>query len=108
MSDLQKSSSKLTKITSYVCDGVSNHHPTIVNSSIYSDADQRNHQSSKMLAFVRGIHRWPVNSLHKGPVTRKMFPFDEVIITFTSLVTPATNFLAKTENNMNKYKNTEK
>ena len=32
------------------------------------------------LAFVRGIHRWPVNSPHKGPVTRKMFPFDDVIM----------------------------
>ena len=24
--------------------------------------------------------RWPVNSPHKGPVTRKMFPFDDVIM----------------------------
>ena len=29
---------------------------------------------------MRGIHRWPVNSPHKGPVTRKMFPFDYVIM----------------------------
>ena len=43
-------------------------------------ADQRKHQSSASLAFVRGIHRWPVNSSHKGPVTRKMFPFDDVIM----------------------------
>ena len=35
-------------------------------------------QSSGSLAFVRGIHRWPVNSPHKWPVTRKMFPFDDV------------------------------
>ena len=40
---------------------------TIVYSSIYSGADQRKHQSSASLAFVRGIHRWPVNPLHKGP-----------------------------------------
>ena len=40
---------------------------------------QRKHQSSASLAFVRGIHRWPVDSPHKGPVTRKMFPFDDVI-----------------------------
>ena len=53
---------------------------TIVYSSVYSDADQRKHQSSASLAFVRGIHRWPVNSPHKGPVTWKMFPFDDVII----------------------------
>ena len=42
--------------------------------------DQRKHQSFASLAFVSGIHRWPVNSLHKGPVTRKMFPFDDVIM----------------------------
>ena len=53
---------------------------TIVYSIIYSDADQRKHQSSASLAFVRGIHRGPVNSPHKGPVTRTMFPFDDVIM----------------------------
>ena len=44
----------------------------IVYSTVYSDADQRKHQSSASLAFVRGIHRGPVNSPHKWPVTRKM------------------------------------
>ena len=53
---------------------------TIVYSSVYSGADQRKHQSSASLAFVRGIQRWLVNSLHKGPVTQKMFPFDDVIM----------------------------
>ena len=53
---------------------------TIVYSIVYSDADQRKHQSSASLAFVRGIHRWPVNSPHKRPVTRKMFPLDDVIM----------------------------
>ena len=53
---------------------------TIVYSTVYSDADQRKHQSSASLAFVRGIHRGPVNSPHKWPVTRKMFPFDDVIM----------------------------
>ena len=53
---------------------------TIVYSIVYSDADQRKHQSSASLAFVRWIHRGPVNSPHKWPVTRKMFPFDDVII----------------------------
>ena len=52
----------------------------IVYLTVYSEADQRNHQSSASLAFVRGIHRWPVNSPHKWPVTRKMFPFDDVIM----------------------------
>ena len=53
----------------------------IVYPIVYSDAGQRQHQSSASLAFVRGIHRWPVNSPHKWPVTRKMFPFDDVIMT---------------------------
>ena len=53
---------------------------TIVNSTVYSDADQSKHQSSASLAFVWGIHRGPVNSPHKWPVTRKMFPFDVVIM----------------------------
>ena len=65
---------------------------TIVYSTFYSDADQRKHQSSASLAFVRGIHRGPVNSPHKWPVTRKMFPFDDVIINTKSLYTwPSTN-----------------
>ena len=46
---------------------------TIVYSTVYSDADQRKHQSSASLAFVRGIHRGPVNSPHKWPVARKCF-----------------------------------
>ena len=53
---------------------------TIVCSTVYSGADQRKHQSSASLVFVRGIHWWPVNSPHKEPVTRKMFPFDDVIM----------------------------
>ena len=53
---------------------------TIVYSTVYPDADQRKHQSSASLAFVRGIHRGPVNSPHKRPVTRKMFPFDDAIM----------------------------
>ena len=52
---------------------------TIVYSTVLLDADQSKYQSSASLAFVRGIDRWPVNSLHKGPETRKMFPFDDVI-----------------------------
>ena len=53
---------------------------TIVFSTVYLDTDQRKHQSSASLAFVRGIHRRPVNSPHKWPVTRKIFPFDDVIM----------------------------
>ena len=54
---------------------------TIVYSAVYSGADQRKHQSSASLAFVQGIHQGPVNSLHKWPVTLKMFPFEDVIMT---------------------------
>ena len=59
---------------------------TSVYSTVYSDSDQRKHHSSASLAFVRGIHRWPVNSLHKGPVTGKTFPFDDVIMKAVSRV----------------------
>ena len=43
---------------------------TIVYLTVSSGADQRKHQSSAPLAFVRGILRWPMNSPHKGPLTR--------------------------------------
>ena len=52
----------------------------IVCSTVNSGADQRKHQSSASLAFVRGIHRSPVNSPHKGPVMRRTFPFDDIIM----------------------------
>ena len=74
---------------------------TIVYSTGYSDADQRKHQSSASLAFVWGIHRGPVNSPHKWPVTRKMVPFDDVIMIamagnhFTAIVP----MLSNSENN---------
>ena len=56
----------------------------IIYSTVYSDADRKKkHQSSVSLAFVRGIHRWTVNSPHKWPVTRKMFPFDNVIMNWS-------------------------
>ena len=57
---------------------------TIVYSIVYSGADQSKHQSSASLAFVWGIRRGPVNSPHKWPVTRKMFPFDDVIMSLSS------------------------
>ena len=57
----------------------------IVYSTVYSGADQTKHQSSVSRAFVLGIHRWPMNSLHKGLVTWKVFPFDEVIMRITSV-----------------------
>ena len=63
---------------------------TIVYPTVYSGADQRKHESSASLAFVRGIHWGPVNSPHKWPVTRKMFPFDDVIMYGSSYFTSKT------------------
>ena len=56
---------------------------SIVYLTVSSGADQIKHQSFVSLAFVRGIHQWQENSPHKAPVTRKMFPFDDVIIKST-------------------------
>ena len=68
---------------------------TIVYSTVYSGLDQRKYQSSASLASVRGIHRSPVNSLHK--VTRKMFPFDDVIMNVLKLtISPQQNKQNKT------------
>ena len=53
---------------------------------VYSNTDQRQHQIAAVLAFVMRIHRWPVNSLHKGPVTRKMFSFDDVVMQYVQMV----------------------
>ena len=56
---------------------------TIVYPTVYAGADQRKHESSASLAIVQGIYRWPVNSPHKWPVTSKMFPFDDVIMSLS-------------------------
>ena len=53
----------------------------IVCSAVHLGADQRKHQNSASLAFVPGIQRWAVNSPHKWTATRKMFPFNDVIMT---------------------------
>ena len=44
------------------------------------------YQSSATLTIVRGIHRSPVNFPYQGKVTRKMFPFDDVIISWLILI----------------------
>ena len=64
----------------------------IVYSTVCSFANQRKHQSSATLAFVRGIDRWPVKSPHKGPVTRKVLPFDDVIMNHTILMIWSINY----------------
>ena len=53
---------------------------SIVHPTVYLGPNQRKRQSSVSLTFVRGIHRLLVDSPHKGPVTRKKFPFDDVIM----------------------------
>ena len=61
--------------------GVSNHQPyDCLLYRLFKAQIKKNHQRSASLAFVRGSPRWPMNSSHKGPVTRKMFPFDDVIM----------------------------
>ena len=54
-------------------DGVSNHQRLDVCSTVCSGADQREHQSSASLAFVRGTRQWPADSPHKGSLTRNCF-----------------------------------
>ena len=61
--------------------------PSIFHLTVYSSTNGRKHQKSTSLAFVRGIHGWLVNSPHKRPVTRKMFPFDGVIISWPKCAT---------------------
>ena len=63
----------------YLITGVS-----IVYSTVCPGVDQIKHQSSASLSFVMRIHQWPVNSPHKGPVTQKMFPFDNLIMNISS------------------------
>ena len=64
------------------CDGSQITGVSIICLTVCWGADQRKQPSSASLAFVRGIHRSPVDSPHKGPVARKMFPFDDVIMCF--------------------------
>ena len=60
--------------------GVSNHQPHDCLLNCLCMSRSKKHRSPASLAFVLGIHRWPANFPHKGPVTRKMFPFDDVIM----------------------------
>ena len=61
-------------------DVVSNHRRLHCLLNYGSGADQRKHYCSASLAFLWEIHKWPVDSPHKGPVTRNLFLFDDVII----------------------------
>ena len=85
---------------------------SIVYSRVCSGAHQRKRPSSASLAFVMGIHRWPVNSHHKGPVTRKMSPFDDVLLDlvlleYSGLNTRGVNVVYNSETNVSVHKNTK-
>ena len=67
-------------------DSVSNHQPHVCILNRLFRRRSKKTSNSASLAFARGIQRWPVNSRHKWPVTRKMFPFDDVIMYFFSRV----------------------
>ena len=62
----------------------------------------------RVTGFVRGIHRWPVNSPHKGPVIRKMFPFDDVIMPCNLVIRSSPNLLPLTISLGLQYYNTVK
>ena len=53
---------------------------SMAHSAVCSYGYQRTRQSAAPLAFVRWLHRWPMNSLHKGQVSRQMFPFNDIIM----------------------------
>ena len=62
-------------------DSVSNHQPhDCLLNRLFRRRSKKKYPSSASLAFAPGIHRGPVNSPHKLPITRKMFPFDDVIM----------------------------
>ena len=60
--------------------GVSNHRS---RDCVFNRLFRRRPKKTSKLTVTglrEGIHQWPVNSPHKGPVTRKMFLFDDVIM----------------------------
>ena len=69
-------------------DGVSNHRRLDGLLSRLFRRRSKKHQSSASLAFVRGIHRWQLVSPHKGQVTGKTFPFDDVIMIIKFICKP--------------------
>ena len=69
-----------------VLHGLICHYSDVIMNAICSSADLREHQSSASLAFVRGIHWWPVASPHKGPMMGKLFPFDDIIMVSANIM----------------------
>ena len=51
-----------------------------VHSTICLSQHKKKHQRVRYWPFVMGIHRWPVDSPHKGPVMWKVFPLCDIIM----------------------------
>ena len=66
---------------------------TIVYSNVYSGADKKKHQRSASLAICEGNSPGTGEIPHKGPVMRKMFPFDDVIMKYALLRTTTSALL---------------
>ena len=64
----------------YDRDSISNHQPhNYLPNRLFR---RRSKKTSKLRVTGlcgQGIHWWPMNSLHKGPVTRKTFPFNDIM-----------------------------
>ena len=73
--------------------GVSNHQPHDCLLNRLFRRSSKKTSKFHITGLVRGINRWPVNSPHKGPVTRKMFPFDDVIMIFEHLFHTSLNII---------------
>ena len=65
-------------------DSVSNHQPGHCLLSLLFGRRSKKTSKLRVTGLCVGNSPGPVNSPHKGPVTRKMFPFDDVIM-FSSL-----------------------
>ena len=78
-------------------DGVSNHQPHDCLLNCLFRRRSKKRPKLRVTGLVRGIHRWPENSSHKRPVTRKMFPFDDVIMVLLKarIVPPSVHVLEK-------------
>ena len=68
-------------------DCVSNHQPhDCLLNRLFRSRSQKTSKLRVTGLCVQGIHRWPVNSPHKRPVTRKMFLFDDVITIYVFIM----------------------
>ena len=61
-------------------DGVSNHQPYDCLLNRLFRRRSKTASKLRVTGLCVGIHRGPINSPHKWPVTRKMFPFHDVIM----------------------------